>query len=324
MAAAGVVGLGIGLLVAMDALERQQIAPVLDKFGLDADERGIAAARAYRFGPLRLNGVFSVLYGQPLLTGKAMQDEAIAAALMLAEFTQPGMVEYFSKMRPPRIGAILKDAVDQALRDPAAMIERAHTVRVIEVTTPFLRAINRQAEINTGGACAVDPFDLADLDPDDITRRTGEKGGEPTGEPERKPKASRETQEALKAEIEAGDILAKEGYPTEYQPKLLERDLAEGLNREKNPDLRVDGKIYDAYAPFTDNLDTIRGRISDKIKSCQTRRVVVTLKLTDDSVTVERLIRRLETKQIKNLKELFVIDKQKFVRHFIFLTRGVK
>ncbi len=109
----------------------------------------------------------------------------------------------------------------------------------------------------------------------------------------------------------------------ERQPPLSALDLAEGIASNKKPDLRVGGKIYDAYAPFTDKVDTIRNVMSDKIKNCQTRRLAVTLKLTDDTVTVEKLIQRLRTKPIANLKELFVIDKLKNIRHFVFLnTKG--
>ncbi len=56
---------------------------------------------------------------------------------------------------------------------------------------------------NPDGACAVDPVDLDDMDPDAITRRTGEKGGEPTGQPETDLRANERKQKLLQAQNEA-------------------------------------------------------------------------------------------------------------------------
>ena len=102
-----------------------------------------------------------------------------------------------------------------------------------------------------------------------------------TPNPEARPSGSRtkikgdkETQQSLRRENEAADHAAKAGYDIEQNPTVP---------GSKNPDYRLEGKVFDGYSPQGDNLNTIRETMTKKVTSGQTRRLLLNL---DDAPTI--------------------------------------
>lgn len=73
-----------------------------------------------------------------------------------------------------------------------------------------------------------------------------------------------------------------------------------------NPDYRINGEIYDHYAPSTDNVRNVASAIEEKIVSGQTERVVVNL--ADSPITPEQLLKQLTSYRIPGLKSVIVIS----------------
>ena len=132
------------------------------------------------------------------------------------------------------------------------------------------------------------------------TKPSGQRGGKPFGErTTNKPNASSEYKRSIKRENEAADLLANEGYKVEQNP------VVGGV---KDPDYRIEGKIFDCYAPKTDNPRSIITHIADeKIGKKQTERIV--LNLVDSDVKRHALRQTLKDAPIDGLKEIIVIDK---------------
>ena len=74
------------------------------------------------------------------------------------------------------------------------------------------------------------------------TNPTGPLGGKPTGTPEALPRNAQPEQiDDIRLQNESADILAQQGYSVHHQPG----PLANG----KQPDYRIEGSIFDHYAP---------------------------------------------------------------------------
>lgn len=129
-----------------------------------------------------------------------------------------------------------------------------------------------------------------------------EPGGRPTQINE---KNDADTKRSLQRENESASTLAKAGYDVEQNPSVP---------GDKNPDYRIEGEIFDNYAPKTGNARNIADTIEGKVLSGQTDRVV--LNLTDSAVDPAKLRDQLRDWPIEGLKEVIVIDKQGNVIHF--------
>jgi uncharacterized protein YukE len=149
--------------------------------------------------------------------------------------------------------------------------------------------------------------------------RRGKEGGGtvPSGKPDpgRKPRGERtkahptkKTDRGLRRENESADTLAQNGYDVEQNPPTN----AKG----KNPDYKIEGEYFDAYAPSSKNLDNIRDEISGKVKEGQTERVV--LNLDDCPRSTEDIRGVLERKPITNLKEIIVVKDGKVIPFYPF------
>ena len=135
------------------------------------------------------------------------------------------------------------------------------------------------------------------------TAPTGQVGGKPTGKPAKiNPRASAREQRKLRRENESAETLAKAGYRVRH----LEKSTQPGL---KNPDYEIEGKIFDNLAPDSDKLEQVRIRISRKIKSGQTKRIV--LNLDDTKVTPENVSSILRRKPKSGLEEVIGIKQGK-------------
>ena len=123
--------------------------------------------------------------------------------------------------------------------------------------------------------------------------------GNLTGEPTKiSDKEAPENKRALQRENESAQILAKNGYHVEQNPKS---------NSNKNPDYKINGEIFDNLAPQSNSVRNIASRIAEKVSSKQTERVVVNL--ADSTVTPDALKQQLLDWKIYGLKTVIIIDK---------------
>ena len=101
----------------------------------------------------------------------------------------------------------------------------------------------------------------------------------------------------LQRENESADILAKDGYDVEQNPKVP---------GDKNPDYRVEGQIFDCYSPTSDSARNIATNIKIKVDEDQADRIV--LNLSDSPVDLAKMSAQLRDWPIQGLKEVKVID----------------
>jgi hypothetical protein len=129
---------------------------------------------------------------------------------------------------------------------------------------------------------------------------TPDPNAKPGGLPTRmEPNANPAKKLALQREQESADILAKDGYNVEQRPKVP---------GPKNPDYRIEGQIFDCYAPTTGNARSIADKITEKVQKLQADRIV--LNLTDSPLDLTKMSAQLHDWPIQGLKEVKVIDAQ--------------
>lgn len=137
-------------------------------------------------------------------------------------------------------------------------------------------------------------------DESSTTKPTGTLGGKPSGSTtyinpnDKDPNNIR----SLTRENESASILADKGYQVEQNPSIP---------GDKNPDYRIEGKVFDCYSPSTGNVRNIAGVIDEKVSSGQTERIV--LNLSDTSASPEDVANQLKQWPVQGLQEVLVIDK---------------
>ncbi|MPZ83815.1 MAG: hypothetical protein GEV28_26855 [Actinophytocola sp.] len=129
---------------------------------------------------------------------------------------------------------------------------------------------------------------------------------EPGGHPTRiRDNDDAATKRSLQRENESAQTLARQGYDVEQNPTVP---------GNKNPDYKIEGEVFDNYAPSGSNPRNIAANIQEKIDSGQTERVV--LNLADSNVDPDALRAQLRDWPIEGLKEVVVIDKNGNVLNF--------
>ncbi len=119
------------------------------------------------------------------------------------------------------------------------------------------------------------------------------------------PNAKPDFKRGIKRENESADILADAGYKVEQQPVTT---------GPKNPDFRIEGRIFDNYAPTTDNARGIVDGIAKKVHSDQADRIV--LNMSDTNVQRNELRQALNQNPVSGLKEILMVDKLGTIVHF--------
>ena len=178
---------------------------------------------------------------------------------------------------------------------------------------------------HTGGAPPVMPPGMniveSQADPG-LARPTGPIGGVPTGlRPVSEAGASPADKAQVDSELHVGGAFAGAGYQTEQQPTrganaaaVRQQMQAEGLNPDKNPDLRVEGRIWDIYTPESSNPVSIRNGIARKISEEQTHRVAVDLRGVGQTEAAVR--GALRANPVPDLKEIAIITENGFTQPF--------
>ncbi|MFQ1040692.1 hypothetical protein [Gilliamella sp. CG16] len=75
----------------------------------------------------------------------------------------------------------------------------------------------------------------------------------------------------------------------------------------KNPDYKINGEIFDNYAPSSNNVRNIWAGVEDKVLKGQTNNVVINI--SDSKVTIDALEEQFSKWEIKGLDKIIVIDK---------------
>lgn len=114
-------------------------------------------------------------------------------------------------------------------------------------------------------------------------------------------------QQALMRENESADILAQAGYDVEQNPL--------SPNPPKKPDYRIEGKIFDNYAPTSSSPRNIWSNTGTKVEEEQTTRVV--LNLRGSKVDVPALTKQFQTYPIPKLEEVIIITKDGGISHLL-------
>jgi len=118
--------------------------------------------------------------------------------------------------------------------------------------------------------------------------------------------ADKATKQSLELENDAADQLARGGYNIEQNPRVRESD---GIDSNRDPDFRIEGKIFDCYAP-TENKG-VRGiwsEVQEKVViKQQTKNVVINL--TQWSGDDAQLLKQFKEWEIQGLEEVIAIKK---------------
>jgi HK97 family phage portal protein len=107
-----------------------------------------------------------------------------------------------------------------------------------------------------------------------------------------------ETRRSLYRENQSADIFFAAGHSVEQSPKVA---------GQKNPDFRIDGTLFDNYAPRSVSLRNIRGLIQQKINENQAKSII--LNLRDTPVTVQDIDNYLLFYPIDGLDKLWIVDR---------------
>jgi len=97
------------------------------------------------------------------------------------------------------------------------------------------------------------------------------------------------------------------GYDVEHQPTVLPTDR--GVDLHKKPDYRIEGSIFDCYAPRpTTSVENVYLKVQEKVAARQAPRIVVNL--DDSPLTTSALHQYFATYPIPGLDEVVVLRGQ--------------
>jgi filamentous hemagglutinin len=135
--------------------------------------------------------------------------------------------------------------------------------------------------------------------PDNGANSAGKSPGQLTGTPTRIPATADASEiRSLTRENQSAEILANNGFKVEQNPSVI---------GPKNPDYRINGDVFDNYAPASGNVRNIASNIEEKVIAGQTNNVVVNL--SDSSATPIALREQLKNYPISGLEQVIIIDK---------------
>jgi hypothetical protein len=107
-----------------------------------------------------------------------------------------------------------------------------------------------------------------------------------------------ETRRGAERENETADILWLNNHNVEQKPRVP---------GPKNPDYRIDGELFDNYAPVTNNVRNIWSYVARKISGKQADNIVINLR--DSQATLLELDAKFRDYPIPGLNNLWVVDR---------------
>ena len=120
-----------------------------------------------------------------------------------------------------------------------------------------------------------------------------------TGNPTKyDPKMTQENIRSLNRENESAQILSQSGFHVEQNPYVP---------GNKNPDYRINGEIFDNYAPSSNSIRNIWAEVKSKIDKGQTNSVVINM--ADTKVNAQTLQAQFNKWPVMGLDKLIIIDK---------------
>lgn len=204
--------------------------------------------------------------------------------------------------RDPGFAQAVRPAL-QGVQDALRAIPQAALDALPNSARQQLSRISRQLDEALGTSTRPPSFTPSRTNP------TGQLDGAPTGT------RATNTQNAdpgfkrgIELENQSADILASRGYRVEQNPTLSEADrIRDGIAPNKNPDYRIEGKIFDGYAPRTESVGGVYDGIAQKVSAGQAHRIVVNL--ADTPVRPGDIQQALRDNPIAGLQEVIIIDK---------------
>jgi hypothetical protein len=107
------------------------------------------------------------------------------------------------------------------------------------------------------------------------------------------------TKRGRRLENEAATTLAQAGYEVEQQPSVPGR---------KNPDYKIEGKVFDCTSPTAPSVRNIWSRIKvEKVNEGQANRIIINIDAPDAQVSVDELRKQFQEHPMPGLKEAKVI-----------------
>ncbi|GGS23024.1 hypothetical protein [Actinokineospora fastidiosa] len=119
-------------------------------------------------------------------------------------------------------------------------------------------------------------------------------GGTPTDTSTGSPKQ----REGHRIENDTATILARAGY------RISQNTGEKGANGTSDPDYNIEGRLWDCYAPSSDNRNSLRSELRDKVKK-QSGSIVINMERSP--MTVEEMKAILP--HVRGLQEVKIIDK---------------
>jgi hypothetical protein len=119
-----------------------------------------------------------------------------------------------------------------------------------------------------------------------------------------RPKEASQKIRALGRENESAEVLVENGYKVEQNPAVPGTD--------KNPDYKVEGQIFDNYAPTTGSPRNIWSTIEAKVEDGQAKRFI--MNLNDSKVDLAALTRQFADWPISGLEQVLVIHGRQVIQ----------
>jgi hypothetical protein len=142
----------------------------------------------------------------------------------------------------------------------------------------------------------------------------------PLGEAEKvNLKSASENIRGIRRQNESAETLAKNGYKVEQKPQITNTERASNpwFKKERNPDFKVEGEIFDVFSPAKGtDVNNIRKAIIKKINEGQTRRIV--LNLNDNPANLREFKKLILEKPILELEQILVVKDGKITKFFPF------
>ncbi len=144
---------------------------------------------------------------------------------------------------------------------------------------------------------------------------------EAIGTPEKpiaNPKAApqKEFARGIQRQNEAAEVMSKNGYFVEHQPKIDARQRMHRypwLDPKKKPDFKIEGEIFDGYSPSRNtSITNIIKVIEKKNVTGQARRIL--LNLDDSKVSLFELQQELQLSKLQFLDEVVAVKNGKIVK----------
>jgi hypothetical protein len=112
------------------------------------------------------------------------------------------------------------------------------------------------------------------------------------------PRDDAETRRGAERENDSAEIIWLNNHNVEQTPRVL------GL---KDPDYRIDGELFDNYAPRTNNVRNIWSEVSRKVSVRQADNIVINL--ADSPVSGSDVRAQFRAYPIDGLNRLWIIDR---------------